>query len=1364
MSERGTTNLMSKLRSFARAVGGDTGLTVTSVTPNLSKRTGGDTATLSGFNFRLNGDGSAPSVTVGGVAATNVVFVDGNTLTFEIPTSLEVGTFDIEVTIDGNVGTLLQGFTYYGETLVSLSPNYGPISGGTQVKINGFNFDPTQNYRVVFGDTDATDVLVLDDKTILATTPNHAVGFVNVFLLTPTSMFSAAIFSNTIFNVADQGDNVLDELKPGFQYTLLVRGEDIRRNPGISISETLGAPPSTCSFRIDGGAPAPAGGEKIAIVDKYDDDRVLWAGTVQTIDQVYEGQTDQLAWDTKCVDFTWLANRKRPIGAWFQVSVSQIVKEIITNFCPGFTSNHVQTNLAKATIILDGSLDLVTVLNTLGQAIGGGHWYFDFDQDLHFFHVVPKSFTGGNIPPVIPVGPQPVAGYITLADGGASGVPSGTAPDAYYALRCQFVYSDGTVGALGPWSNLMRFDGERRMAISGVPIGRTVGGKTVTARRLWYHRFGKSADDTLYKVRPFCQIDDNSTTSFSTIFGTVGASISVTEIPNTGKTLAQVVGELQAAVDNNTIVAVYGPIIGISDAQRLQDMGTVPSDYVGLASIIGYGDLDSLMGTVTTPDGSNSNHPAGPAAPPTAAVSSEITNNGLFWMSCWHAYRYAWLYRDGSVSLASPSCAPVGSQYMVRGYVAVSSRIGVQPGPILNGTNDCIGRLIYFCQGVPAVPGYGESRPDPPGFPIGYGAGNPNYLMKDPDWVNMVDRGFAVIPNNADPHIHHFRASLGDDAFFGADDQADGTWAVTSAGADCPVPAGAGTECAKGEPGPTFGKGDSSFEFTPDPVPSWPNEDGPYLEDDGKPDDITDNNTDLLHEDSGSQPFHVTTDTSQIRNRIFVIGSGSTTTDKYANGSVRIYVGDITSFALAGGKLRIEDPSGKSEFAEYSGLAQEKGVPYIVLRRALSYEYSMNSVVYNHYQLDDVDSQKFIAKYELDAFGRPTDGIHEFTVVDTSLKTVWQLYMRAAAELELYSKPIITISYATRDPKSRIGKTVTVDLTHPPCQGDFLIQSTTIDQIRDEGEQLAPRYTVRASSVRYELNDLLLKILGEGGKTGASAGGLANAGSSSALTGGTVLDTSSFPQRREAWGQVTSQNLGTVTVDGAGCNPSATAGSLTLASNTEFSEQGLHTDQYESRGYYGWAHMQTTTTANNVADFILNTTPVQFLEDLFDIWFEMKTPVSLTGCGIHVGFGNVTPTGQFATNNAFISASFWSGVDSGWTVRMMTEINGGNRTLRVPMNIAIAAGTFYTIRMQSFVPQRNYRNAYVVFTINGATFTQTWLASLTGSPEAQAMPMVGGMTANGPSLGRPFMSINNITGTTTKRIGVRRIYITSSSA
>jgi hypothetical protein len=143
-------------------------------------------------------------------------------------------------------------------------------------------------------------------------------------------------------------------------------------------------------------------------------------------------------------------------------------------------------------------------------------------------------------------------------------------------------------------------------------------------------------------------------------------------------------------------------------------------------------------------------------------------------------------------------------------------------------------------------------------------------------------------------------------------------------------------------------------------------------------------------------------------------------------------------------------------------------------------------------QRDDTDAQFDIAAVE------GGDGVHEYLLTDTTLDSYAKLIARADIELQLYSRPIKSVSYATRDPESKVGRTVTFDLPIPgsPSKGvfgDFLIQTVRIDQIH-ENDTLVERYTVTASSVRFTLQDLLQRVVlfqdnGSSPKTGFDGGG-----------------------------------------------------------------------------------------------------------------------------------------------------------------------------------------------------------------------------------------------------------------------------------
>jgi hypothetical protein len=131
---------------------------------------GGDTVTITGTNF-----GSwVTGVTIGGVAATNVLVVNSTTITCTAPAHA-VGAVDIVVTAaDGN-GTIVAGTTYAVKPVpTSVTPQAVLAAGGTTATIRGSGF---QNGATVdFGGTPATGVVVVDANTITCTIPAHAAG------------------------------------------------------------------------------------------------------------------------------------------------------------------------------------------------------------------------------------------------------------------------------------------------------------------------------------------------------------------------------------------------------------------------------------------------------------------------------------------------------------------------------------------------------------------------------------------------------------------------------------------------------------------------------------------------------------------------------------------------------------------------------------------------------------------------------------------------------------------------------------------------------------------------------------------------------------------------------------------------------------------------------------------------------------------------------------------------------------------------------------------------------------------------------------------------------------------------------------
>lgn len=1030
---------------------------LTFVTPNADRIAGGVLVTLTGQNFSNELDGVTPPVVrVGGALATNVVVVNAQTVTFNAPASAASGVVDVSLTQQGHAATLADGFTYFTSIVTAVSPAFGPLSGATQVLVAGFNF--VAGSTVTFGGSAAAGVTFIDTEHILVTTPNHAIGFVDVVVTEP-SLTTAT-------------------LRNGFQYTLLTRGSDIRRTPGITVRDVLNNAPNSCTLVVDGRSNEPVYGEKIEIIDSFDANRRLFSGAVQTVDQRFEELTNQLVWDVTCTDWTSMLNRRRPFGAYVSVSASLIAKDLITKYAPGFSSAHVQTNLAKITIYFDGSEDFGTCLSRICAAIGGGHWYMDYSADLHLFHTPPPASV---LPPVAPTTLYDVA-HMTVAEGALIQSTFSFTP-GYYCFRHTFVYSDGSESKLQAISNCVKLDGKHVLSFSGLPLGAAVGALTCTARRIYYHSFRR--------------------------LGQVSS-------PPPTKTLAQVVAELQASHTAGTLYQDFGPRIGFADAAALQALGSVPTTYAGLAAVLGYADLDNLIepkgeadlslapaipfkvvnkfvqvgdnataafstyfgtvgvsdpividvpNSVSPPAYLGNSHPAGPAAPMVAAMRT--ARGAGFWNGNIVQFKCAFLYRDGSFSNVGP---PSNSalQRMINGQgVGGYGLANVPVGPDVNGV-DVVARVIYmsngtFHSGSPQGRSWGSGGP-----PSGYE--DPADVWDEPTWASVYDSNVVVPDNTTTAPAPFSLSSLGTSY----------TASQLAAGLDPGAAVGSGNQI--------FG---NNVTLSVDPLPLWPNDDGPSLELDNPPTDVDGSNTYLLLD----PPVKRSIDGSQVRNRVTVTGSGSFVREAVPAGEFLIPVVDITAFSPTGGSVKVE-----GRLVTFNSLAGVPGSASLVLDEALAVAIAEGVPINNFFQADNVQSQALLGKAELDINGNPTDGVHEYGIVDTSLKARFQLYMRAMAELELFAFPIVTVTYSTRDPNSRSGATVRFNLTSPPIVGDFLIQDVTIDQIHDESDALMPRYNVTASSVRYELTDLLLQLMQSASVSGGGNGSFAGVQASTTAT------------------------------------------------------------------------------------------------------------------------------------------------------------------------------------------------------------------------------------------------------------------------
>jgi hypothetical protein len=1173
---------------------------ILTLSPNASGLAGGGTVTMTGQHFRNNPDGSAPVVLVNGVAATDVMVITSTSITFTVPASVTTGVVDVTLTCGSQTVTLVAGFTYYEVVLAALTPAYGPFSGGTRVLLSGYNF--TDGATITFDGNAATDVTFIDDQHYSCLTPAHAVGAVDVVLTTTEGTAT---------------------LPKAFRYTLLTRGEDIRRVPGIVIRDVLNNVPNSCTFTVDGNSQKPYGGEKIGVIDEKDGDRLLFAGTVQTVEEAYEDQTDQVVWNVTAVDFTWLMNKRRPYGAYTLISASEIVKDLVSKYAPGFTSVHVQSGLARVSIVLDGTLDFSTTLNKIASMIGGGHWYVDYDQDVHFFHTVPPLTQ-------LPELPQTeIRSAIAHGRGSAMTVaettehyPSVGGGGGGQTLRfffSTFVYDDGSESGFSDASDPVFLSEGLKWAFSDVPLGTDVGTHACVKRRLYFTANGTS------RKFPFAELQDNTTTAFETF------------------------GDLHFATAD--LVTFAG-----SNAPGTPTVAPPP-----------FGSTAIIAASESTQDN----------VPPASGAGTVL--HGLSGPNSFLQIKITNIYRDMTESAPSEP-----SNVFTRTDGKAIRLENLPLGPTINDV-DVIARKVYVT------------------------LRDPNDVRLQGTWGPVDTFNLFIIPDNTSTEY-------------------DPVTQVNSIYDSRVPPAIPGV----------------------DPVDNeviWPNPDGPNLEDVDLPDDIDDDNEDLLRD----PPFRSSQDLSQVRNKVAVRGVGTTLTEAASQGDTTIDVAETSFFATSQGQVYLG-----GQIIDYTGVTAVSGPGTLFLQQGLSTDLPEGTAAYLFMEVQDLESQAALAKIELDKDGNPTDGVHEYTVTDSSLASPLQLYMRGMAELEMFAKPLVTITYATRDSKTKAGKKVHVDLTNPPIEGDFLIQEVTIDQVHDESDQITPRYGVKASSTKYELTDLLLRVLGDEG-TPLSQGGAGVSSAGLVTKVENTFKTEGFGFQRGGWWQHWSvgalvSNFNFVSV---GLPDLTTTGTAAQYLDTSEGENSLYIGVNNNRADRSWLMFETTAVTNNTSG--AHSAIETAIEDNFDMQCLIRTPKDQLTDGIY-WCGFQTPGSGLWTTKSGINTKLLMirysplDADSGWTA-VLQQIGVGHSQYTKPLGVIPQVNTEYLMRIKTQGgPQ--YANMSVSFQINGGqwttiSFQQT--IDLAQSPPYN-MPVIDDTNARG--LGFIVGVVNR--GTTQKRLFWRR--------
>jgi hypothetical protein len=153
------------------------GPAIASINPSSGPTAGGTVVTITGTGFATTGT----TVDFGTVAGTSVTCASATSCLATSPAG-SAGMVDITVMAGGDTSTtgLADEFTYTtAPTVASISPDSGPLAGGTVVTITGTGFSTTAS-TVDFGTGAGTSVTCASATSCVATSPAGSAGAVDV--------------------------------------------------------------------------------------------------------------------------------------------------------------------------------------------------------------------------------------------------------------------------------------------------------------------------------------------------------------------------------------------------------------------------------------------------------------------------------------------------------------------------------------------------------------------------------------------------------------------------------------------------------------------------------------------------------------------------------------------------------------------------------------------------------------------------------------------------------------------------------------------------------------------------------------------------------------------------------------------------------------------------------------------------------------------------------------------------------------------------------------------------------------------------------------------------------------------------------
>ncbi len=155
---------------------------LTGVSPPKGSTEGGTEILISGTNLT-----PGSTITIGGEGLIDPIRLSTCQFAGITPVG-EAGPVDIEVSSPQGMFTLPDAFVYVGPPGInSIDPAQGPLEGGTDVTIRGENFEELMDspIQVRIGENPLANLVLVDQTTVMGTTPPGVTGAADVVILTP---------------------------------------------------------------------------------------------------------------------------------------------------------------------------------------------------------------------------------------------------------------------------------------------------------------------------------------------------------------------------------------------------------------------------------------------------------------------------------------------------------------------------------------------------------------------------------------------------------------------------------------------------------------------------------------------------------------------------------------------------------------------------------------------------------------------------------------------------------------------------------------------------------------------------------------------------------------------------------------------------------------------------------------------------------------------------------------------------------------------------------------------------------------------------------------------------------------------------